>query len=395
MVKKQLFIDAQSKEKEKREKNQSQLIERSFIDEVNRYLAAQSKLKLKDKVTFYRLFSTMINAGINISKSLEILKEQVDSPKLKLVLEEVEDSIKKGSTLSSALEKYPTDFGDAEIGMIKAGEVSGKLNTTLLNLAEQTEKSEGVSKKLKGALIYPAVIMFILGIVLYAVMTFVIPQIKEMFESFDKELPAITQALIDTSDYILANGGPLGYPNYINLPIYIVIFIFLFIAFQRTKVGKELIDNILLKVPFFGTLTKKVALAKMTRGLSTLLSSGIPMVKSLIICSNMIGNEPYRKRIVLIAEDVKIGISISDNLKGDYYYFPPMVISMIGVGEQTANLDKISMKIANLYEEEIDDTIKNLSSILEPVIIVVVGASVGGLVIAIMLPIMNLTDLVA
>lgn len=242
-------------------------------------------------------------------------------------------------------------------------------------------------------MIYPTVIFIILILAIFAVMTFVIPQIKEMFENFDAELPMATQMLINFSDFMVRKAGPLNLPNAANLVIGLLLFI-MAIGYGKTiPQGKYIWDSMMLRLPVFGVLNKKVAIAKMCRGLSTLITSGVPIVKAITVCSNMIGNELYRRRILRIGEDVKIGIGIADNMRGDHKYFPPMVISMVGVGEQTAQLDKTTLKMAEFYEEEVDDLVKNISALLEPIIIVVVGLSVGGLVIAIMLPILSLSDL--
>jgi type IV pilus assembly protein PilC len=390
MTKKQLYID---KKKEGSAKKQKFALQRGIIEEMNRKLASLSSLKLKDKVQFFRLLTTMINAGISITKALNILHGQIDTPKLKYMVEDMEEAIREGGSFSSALEKFPNDFSESEIGMIQAGEMSGKLNITLINLATQAEKSDSITKKVKGALIYPVAILIILVIAFIAVIVLVIPQIKDMFESFGAELPLPTQILINTSDFLMATGGPFGLNNVINLLGGLGVLIFGLLSFKKTTLGTTLFDYGVLKIPLFGSLVQKVSIAKMTRGISILLSSGIPMIKSLTICASMIGNEKYKMRMIRIAEDVKIGINIADNIRNDYEYFPPLVISMIGVGEQTANLDGISLKIAELYEEDIEETIKTMTSLLEPLIIVVVGLAVGGLVMAIMMPILTLSDL--
>jgi type IV pilus assembly protein PilC len=392
---KKIFIGADSLKEKKQKSSEldSGQRNRGPIEEINRWLASQGSLKLKDKVTFYRLFATMINSGISVIKSLSILKDQIESPKLQIIIENLVDRIEKGDTLSRALSLYPKEFLDAEVGMIHAGEESGKLNTALVNLADQTEKSSSLTKKLKGAMIYPAVVFLMLIGALFAVMTFVIPQIKDMFESFGAELPLPTQMLITMSDFMTAHGGPLGLLNALNVIILIVAFIVGVMYFKTTPMGRPLWDGFLLRIPIFGILNQKVALAKMCRGIATLTSSGIPIIKALSICADMIGNELYKKRVLRVSEDVKIGISIADNMRGDSRFFPNMLVSMIGVGEQTAQLDKITMKIAEFYEEEVADMVKNITALLEPIIIVAVGLSVGGLVVAIMLPILSLSDL--
>ncbi len=396
---KKLFINAESlsdkeKEEEKKRKNSHQLDgeERGPIEEVNRWLAKNSSLKLKDKVIFYRLFAAMINAGISITKALEILKEQVESLKLKIISEDILKRVEGGQSLSDSLEEYPKDFSEVEIGMVRSGEASGKLNVSLLNLADQMEKSSSLTKKLRGAMIYPIVIFIVLIVALFAVMTLVIPQIKEMFESFNTELPMMTQMLIDFSDFMIERGGLFDLPNVFNIIIYFVLFILTINYLRKTKQGKYWWDLFLLKIPIFGSLTQKVALSKMCRGIGTLTASGLSIIKTLQISSEMIGNEVYRLRILRIANDVKIGINMADNMRGDSL-FPPIVTSMIGVGTQTAQLDKVTIKLAEFFEDDVDGVVKNLSSILEPIIIVVVGLSVGGLVVAIMLPILSLSDL--
>lgn len=388
---KHLHISA--KKESKRIKPQLTGDERSLFDELNYRLIVSSSLKIKEKVAFFRLMATMINSGISIIKSLDILREQIEYPKLKIILEEATKKIKEGGTLSSALSDYPNDFTEAEVGMMRSGEATGKLNDTFLNLAQQSEKSAAIGKKLKGAMIYPSFILFVVAIALTGIIYFIIPQIKEVFEDMGATLPWQTQLLIDTSDFLLASGGPLGLKNVANIFLGVCFSFFFFMSFIKSKPGRKIWDRVLLKIPIFGGLVQKVAIVKMTRGLALLLGSGISIVKALVICSDMVGNEKYKERILRIAEDVKIGITIAENIKGDTEHFPPMVINMLKVGEQTAQINKISLKIAEFYEEEVDDSIKTLASLLEPLIIIFVGISIGGIVIAVMLPILNLSDL--
>ena len=389
---KKLFIGAEEHQEKKVESKVVKI--KDPLDSINQWLARVSKLKLKDKVVFYRLFATMINAGISIVKAIDILSQQVDSAKLKVILEDISLKVKKGKNLSTALEEdYPDEFSDAEIGMLKAGEASGKLNIVLLSLATNVEKSSSLTKKLKGAMMYPVLVFILLIAALCAVMTLVIPNIKEMFASFDAELPWATQALIDFSDFMIAKSGPFNLMNVWNIVGGIVLFVLGVQSFKKTKQGKVMWDSFLLILPIFGKLNKKIAIAKMCRGIATLTSSGIPIIRTLVICADMIGNELYKMRVLQMAEDVKIGMRMADNLRGDHKYFSPIVISMISIGEQTAQIDKITMKIAEFFEEDVEDLIRNISALLEPIIIVVVGLSVAALVIAIMLPILSLSDL--
>ena len=390
---KKLFISADTQDGILSDKKYQEAQARNPLDLINRWLAAKGSLKLKDKIMFFRMFSSMINAGLSIIKIFDILKDQVSSLKLKIIIESIMKDMKKGRTLSEAFAVFSDDFSEAEIGVVKSGESSGKLNEALTDISVQLEKSASITKKVKGAMLYPVIIFIILVGVIMAVMVFVIPNIKDMFESFDKELPVATQFLIDFSDFMIAKSGPLDLMNVFNILGGMILLFFIINFLKKTPDGKYYWDYFILSLPLFGSLNKKIVLSKMCRGISTLTGSGIPIVRSLMICADMVGNDIYKKRILIIAEDVKIGLTIGDNIKGDLKFFPPILSSMIAIGEQTAQLDSVSLKIAEFFEEEVDTSIKNLTTLLEPIIIVVVGLSVGGLVVAIMFPILSLSDL--
>ena len=362
-----------------------------LMDQLNAQLAKFTPVKEDDKVSFFRLMATMINAGISIVKALHILEDQMENAHFKNIIADIALRIESGSSFSEALEYHKKYFSDAQIGMVESGEATGRLNQTLLQIATETEKSAQLTKKIKGAMIYPVTIIIIMFAAIYAVMTFVMPKIKEVFESLGGELPGMTKALIAMSDFMVSE--TYGFPNAILFLFAIIVAVFLFLAWKRTKAGRFLWTTFIMRMPVFGILIKKTALARFCRSLSTLIGSGVSIIKALHITAESVGNPVYEKRIKMIAEDVKRGITMGENIKDDTYYFPSMVVGMINVAEQTAQIDNITGKLADYYEEELDDMIKNLSRLMEPLIIVILGGTVGFLVISVMLPILQSSDL--
>lgn len=362
-----------------------------WMDTLNDYLAQLQSIKIADKVTFFRLLATMINAGISIVKALNILVDQTENKHMKKVIRDIVNKIETGGSFSQALSAFPKYFSESQIGMVEAGEASGRLNQTLLQIADETEKQAAFRSRIKGAMIYPIVIIMIMIAAFIAVMVLVMPKIKEMFEGLGGELPGITQSLIGMSDWFVSSW--IGIPNYIWLVVFIVTLVFLFLQWKKTKWGSYLWMKLVFVMPLFGKLAKKASLAHFCRGLSTMVSSGIPIIKALRITAASVGNQIYQRRINQIAEDVKHGITMAENMKDDEYYFPNMVVGMIGVAEQTAQIDNISEKLADYYEEEVDNMVKGLSALMEPLIMVILGAAVAFLVIAVMEPILSASDL--
>jgi type IV pilus assembly protein PilC len=240
-------------------------------------------------------------------------------------------------------------------------------------------------------MIYPIVIVVIMVAAFVAVMVLVMPKIKDMFEGLGGELPAMTQTLVNMSDWLVAK--TLGLPNVLWGIGSIVAFIFVFIKWKNTKWGSPIWTRIVFVLPLFGKLSKKASIARFCSGLATMVSSGIPIIKALRITAASVGNQLYKTRINQIADDVKHGIGMAENMKDDTYYFPNMVVGMIGVAEQTAQIDQITQKLADFYEEEVDNMVKSLSSLMEPIIMVVLGGAVAFLVMAVMTPILSASDL--
>ncbi len=355
-----------------------------FYNKINMYVQAGGKIKIGDKVAFFELLSVMLNAGVPLIRALYVLSDQIKNVKFKFIIREMATKVEKGLKLSDTMVVYPKVFSEAEVGMVKSGEATGKLNTVLKQISEQVEKSASLIGKVKGAMIYPIAVICIMLIALVVMLVVVVPKISGIFADADTELPTSTKVLIKMSE--------IAQNNYIEVAVVILILGLSFYLFKQTKTGKYQIDNLLLRVPIAGDLLKKLAISRFARNLSSLMRSGISIVKALEINASAVGNEVYKKRILMAAEDVSQGIPLGENLTDSTFLFPDMVVSMITIGEQTAKVDEVAEKIAEYYEEQVDDMISGLSKLMEPVILVVMGLSVGGLVAAIMQPIMNLTD---
>jgi type IV pilus assembly protein PilC len=370
-----MLKEAAQKAKESKTKN-------LFI-RIDEAVKSLGKPQPKDKATFFRLMAIMINAGIPLIKSLDTIADQTVNHRLKSAVFEIARGIEKGGTLSDSMARYPHIFSDAQLGSVRSGEASGQLNKVLKQLAIEVEKSASITRKVKGAMIYPSFIILVMIAVVTAMMILVVPKIAEIFVQTGKELPALTKAVIATSRFMQHQwawifGGIAG-------------IIFAFIGARRTLQGRVVTDWLLLHLPIFGSLVRKSILARFSRSLGNLLSSGVPIIQGLLINAKGLGNEIYKRRVTLASEDIARGIPLGESLR-DTPEFPAMIVQMIAVGEQTAQLDNIAMKIAEYYEDEVDTEVAGLSKVIEPVILLMVGVVVGGIVGAIMLPIIQLTQ---
>lgn len=352
---------------------------------INDYFIDHSKISIRDKATTFRLLAVMINSGLSLVKSLRTLGVQSQkSPRLSRTLFEMAVAIEGGKSFSQAMADYPEIFNEAQVGMVRAGEASGQLNKTLKDIADETEKNASLASKVKGALTYPVVVFFLLLIVIFVMMVAVVPQLSKLFSQTGKALPLATQILITMSTVVSTYWyAVIGGFALLVIGVYV---------WKRTRAGRYAWDYMKLRVPIFGSIIKKAVLAKFARSLSSLLSSGVPIIKAIEIVSNAVGNEVYKKRLFLTAEDMRRGIPMAENM-ADSKLFPLMLVNMIEVGEQTAQLETVMLKIAEFYDEDVDNTVKTLTKVMEPLIIVVIGATVGGLVAAIMLPIIQLTNI--
>lgn len=351
---------------------------------LNDWLINSAKVKLKDKAVFLRLLSVMLNAGLPLIRSLKTLGVQSEkSPKLSKILFRMASDIENGGSLSSAMAQHKDVFGDAEVGVVKAGEASGQLNQTLKSLAVELEKTASITGKVKGAMVYPIAVLGLLTIAIFLMMILVVPQITQLFTKTGQELPLPTRILI------AASGFSVQYWPFIILGV--ILTGVLFGIWRKTRTGRYILDSIKLKLPVFGTIFQKTALSKFARGFSNMLGSGVPIIKSIEIVAHSIGNDVYKRRLLLTAEDMKRGIPMAENLS-ESKLFPRMLVNMVEVGEQTAQLENVMVKIADFYDDEVETVVASLTKVMEPLILVVIGLTVGGLVAAIMLPIMQLTQ---
>jgi type IV pilus assembly protein PilC len=351
----------------------------------NGWLVGLTRVKLGDKVMFFQLLAVMINAGVPIIRSLYVLSDQNKNVRFKKIIRALAKKMEEGASLSKAMEEYDSVFNEAERGMIASGEASGNLNDILKDIARQAEKTASILAKVKGAMVYPAAIVVIMIISLFLMLTMVVPKISGLFADTGQELPTSTKILIGASEW--------AQHSWLTGIIIIVVAVVAMILFRRSKKGKESIDLALLYVPVFGKLVRQLMISRFSRLLSSLMNAGLPIVKALEINANAVGNEVYKKRIMYASQDVAQGIPLGENLTNDDFLFPPMVASMILVGEQTANLSEVSTKIANHYEAQVDNMVASLSKLMEPMILVIMGSAVGFIVSAIMQPIMALSDL--
>jgi type IV pilus assembly protein PilC len=326
---------------------------------------------------FTRQFATMIAAGLPMVQCLEILSQQMESAPLRKVIAEIKESVQAGTTLAEALSKHKKVFDDLFVNMVDAGEIGGALDVILMRLATYREKADALVRKVRGALIYPAVVMTVAIGVTFAMLTYIVPVFAKMFSGLGAELPAPTRFILSLSGFIRG-----------NILIGLVLLILLIVAYKlysRTDKGRFNIDRIKLRVPLIGDLIRKSSIARFSRTLGTLISSGVPILDALDITARASGNriihDAVKRSVLSIAE----GETITQPLK-QCGVFPPMVTQMISVGEKTGGLDDMLAKIADFYDEEVDAAVAALTSIIEPVIIVLMGVVIGGILISMYLP---------
>jgi len=346
----------------------------------------QPKVQVKDVILFARQFSTMIDAGLPIIQCLDILHTQEANVTFKKMLKEIKESVESGSTLADTLGRYPNEFDDLFVNMIAAGEAGGILDIILQRISGYMEKTAKLKAQVKGALTYPIVTLIIAGIVLAVILVFVIPVFQEMFSSFGSELPVFTQMVVMASDFAKGN---IHY-----MLVGLGIFVYAFRRFGKTKRGREIIDEWVLKMPVFGMLLRKVAVAKFTRTMGTMLSSGVAILEALEIVARTSGNKTIEKSIFQVRSAISEGRTMADPL-AESGVFPAMVCQMISVGESTGALDAMLSKIADFYDEEVDQAVENLTSLIEPFMLVFLGVTIGGLVIAMYLPIFKMASAIS
>ncbi|NCU37784.1 type II secretion system F family protein [Candidatus Saccharibacteria bacterium] len=345
-----------------------------------------NRVKSDDLVMFTRQLSAMVGAGVPLLRALTSQHDHTDNAALKTVTAGIIKDVEAGSTLADALLKYPNTFSDVYTNMVRAGEAAGILDDILKRLALQQEKNASMRKKIKSAMAYPAVLMVITVLAFFGLMIFVIPQIGNILKDLggpDAELPVLTQAMLAISDFLIKYG------------LFLLPFIFagivLFLRFLKTPRGKGIFHRVILKVPMVHPIIRKVAVARFARTFSALMGAGVAVLEALDVTARAVGNVVYEAALVSAAEDVKNGKTLSSVIEKNNL-FPPIVAQMLAVGEETGQTDTILIKVADFYEEEVDVAIDGVSSIIEPVMILVMGSMVGVIAASVMGPIAGLAQ---
>lgn len=345
----------------------------------------KGKVKEKNVVVFCRVFSTMINAGLPLIQCLDLLAQQEQNKNFAKIIRSIKEDIEGGTSLTNALRKYPQIFDELFVNLIAAGEAGGMLDVILERLSNYMEKAMRLKRRVKGAMTYPLAVLVISISVVSLLLLKVIPVFKKMFEGMGGQLPGPTQFLITASEFTQQ--------YFIYMVAAGVVLYMAFLRFYKTEKGRLAVDSMLLKLPVFGILLKKVAVAKFSRTLSTMMTSGVPILEGLSIVSKTAGNKVVENALLKTRQSISEGKTIAEPL-AETQLFPPMVIQMISVGEATGALDSMLSKIANFYDEEIDVAVDSMTALLEPVMMVFLGGIVGGMIVAMYLPIFKLASVV-
>lgn len=340
-------------------------------------------VSIKAKAMLVRQFSTLISAGLPIAQALQVLIKQIDKPNLQKIFVNILKDIENGSSLSQAFSKYPKVFSSTEISLIQSGEASGTLETVLKRVARQLEKDQALKSKVKSAMIYPSFVLVVVVGVVAVMLMYVMPKMADLYADLKGDLPLITKIMLNLSNIMLKYWWVVLTGTVASIVISR--------SFISTPVGRYFWDQTKLAIPGIGKLVEKIILARFTRTLGTLMGSGVPVIESINISAKSCGNVIFYSALKKAAEEVKGGKPLSAPLKSNPH-FPPIVGQMVEVGEQTGEMDQMLENLANYYEDEVDTLIKGLSTLLEPIIIVVLGVVVGGILVAIMLPIYGLSQ---
>lgn len=344
-----------------------------------------SKVKLKELAVFSRQFATMLNSGLSLLRALTILEEQTENKDFVKILTAVRQDVEVGNALSASMAKHPDYFPPLMINMIKAGEVGGFLDGVMIQVAENFEAEHKLRSRIKSAMTYPVVVFVLAILAVVGMLIFVVPTFADMFKNLGGELPAPTQVLVAMSNGLKTGG-----------PIILVALIALYVVWHRVKHKdwvRNKLDPLKLKLPVFGTLFQKIALSRFTRNLGTMISSGVPILQSLDIVADTAGNVVVRNAVRDVQESVRGGESLSEPLE-KHPVFPPMVVQMLAVGEDTGALDTMLHKISDFYDQEVEATTEALASLIEPLMIAFLGGIIGSMIIALYMPIFKVFDLI-
>lgn len=360
----------------------------SLTDRINTWLLYNTGIPLTQKVFFTENLRVMVHAGLSISEALNTLALQAESRAFKKIITLVREDVEQGRLLSAGLSKFPRVFPAIFVSMIQIGEVSGTLEEVLLELTTQMRKDYELRSKVKGAMTYPVVVLVAMLGITIGLITFVLPKLLAVFKEFgDVKLPLATRILIAISDFTQANG--------LLVAIAFLVLVAFFVMIARTKGGRSVIHSAILRSPIIGPIAKKVNLARFARTVSGLLRTDIPVVQSFNVTSDVLGNVHYREAARDAAERIKKGETIARSLAAYPKLFPPLVVQMVLVGERSGTVDSLLADIASFYEGQVDQVLDNLSSIIEPILILVLGGMVGGIALAVITPIYALTQSIA
>lgn len=340
------------------------------------------RVKLSDLSIFCRQFSTMVDAGVSLVRCLSVLGEQTVSPKLRRIIADIESEVQGGQTLSKSMAKYPNVFSSLFVGLIRAGEVGGALEESLQRLSTFLEKDMELRRKVKGAMTYPCIVMVVALAIVIGLVTFIVPRFLELFTDLgmkEDAMPVMTLMLMKFSHFLTSKW-------WIALGV-LIAFLIAFKMFVQTRIGRRIYDRVKLKAPVFGKLNHKVCLARFSRTLATLLTSGVPILQALETVSGTVANEIIGDAILEARSRIREGDRIGDPLQKSKM-FPPMVVQMISIGEESGSLDQMLTKVADFYESEVDAALQSLTSAIEPLMIVVLGAAVGFIVISMFMPLL-------
>jgi len=354
----------------------------SLMDKVNNFLLIFSWVPLKEKLFFVQYLGIMLKSGISLAGGLKTLSAQTPNKRFAKIIGEIADSVEKGVSFTESLKPHQKIFGELFVNMIEAGEVSGKLENVLIQLYTQLKKQHELVSKVKGAMTYPAVIIVAMVGIGTFMMVKIVPQMVGMLKEFNAELPLATRILIAVSDAIVNNG--------LMVAGILVVSILVIIQIMRTYRGRYYWQTIVLHMPIISPIVKKVNLAKFSRTISTLLKTDIMIIKTFQITANVLGNLHYRKAVNEMSEKIQKGSQINEVVSAYPKLFPPVVNQIISVGEQTGELDNILGELAEFYEGEVDKIMDNLPSIIEPLLILILGCAVGGMAVAIIMPMYSL-----
>jgi type IV pilus assembly protein PilC len=374
------LVDGDLKFKKKKKKTNG----KTLLKKIDDYLLLNSGVPVKEKLFFVQHLGVMVHSGISILTAFRTLSEQTESKAFSRILKDIATKIEGGTSLTQSLKGYPKVFNELFVNMVESGEISGKLEDVFHQLYTQMKKQYELVSKIRGALTYPVIVVFIMIAIGIFMMMFIVPKISDVFQQSNAELPVPTKILIAVS-HAMANNGVMVFVG-------MALFIALFTKILKTKRGLYIFQGIVLNLPVIGGIIKKINLAKFARTSSSLMKTDIMITEAFRITGNTLGNLHYRHILEEVGEKIKKGGQISETLKRYPKFFPPIVTQMVIVGEQTGEIDNILEELSTFYEEEVNQIMENLPSIIEPLLILLLGIGVGGMALAVIMPMYSLTD---